>query len=157
MNIQVEYILPLSAVTPDNFHFWSVERGDDVRKALGKVPTNKPVKIQGSDGVSYPTFKSQPIPNHYTWESDADDIAYATFKLANFAHGNACLSYWFHDLTANCSSLARQTTATTLDTPKNIQPPEALTGGKIDLSSDIWALGCTVSFNPHLHPPTLNR
>ena len=49
----------------------------------------------------------------------------------------------------NSSSLARQTTAITLDTPKNIQPPEALTGGKIDSSSDIWALGCTVSFNPH--------
>jgi len=44
--------------------------------------------------------------------------------------------------------LARQTTATTLDTPKNIQPPEALTGGKIDLTSDIWALGCTVSLIP---------
>ncbi|EDR06284.1 uncharacterized protein LACBIDRAFT_300353 [Laccaria bicolor S238N-H82] len=111
------------AVTPDNFLFWSVERGVDVRKALGKVPADKPVKIQGSDGVPYPTVKSQPIPNHYTWKSDADDIAYTEFRLANFAHGN--------------------TTATTLDTPKNIQPPEALTGGKIDLSSDIWALGCT--------------
>ena len=53
--------------------------------------------------------------------------------------------YWFHDLIAKSSSLARQTTATTLDTPKNIQPPEALAGGKIDLSSDVWALGCTVS------------
>jgi hypothetical protein len=41
-----------------------------------------------------------------------------------------CLFYWFHHLVANSSSLARQTTATTLDTPKNIQPPEALTGGK---------------------------
>jgi serine/threonine protein kinase len=74
-----------------------------------------------------------------------DDIAYAVFSLANFAHGNACLFYSFHDLIANSLSLARQTTATTLDTPKNIQPPEALTGGKIDPQSDVWALGCTVS------------
>jgi len=58
----------------------------------------------------------------------------------------------------NSSLLARQTTATTLDTPKNIQPPEALTGGKIDLKSDVWTLGCTVSsiiptllFRNHAH------
>ena len=79
----------------------------------------------------YPTVKSQPIPNHYTWESKADDIAYTIFSLANFAHGNACLFYWIHDLIANSSLLARQTTATTLDTPKNIQPPEALMGVKL--------------------------
>ncbi|EDR01355.1 uncharacterized protein LACBIDRAFT_312250 [Laccaria bicolor S238N-H82] len=112
------------AVTPDNFLFVSVQQGDQVRKVLAKAPADKSVKIQGSDGVSYPTVKSQPIPNHYTWESKADDIAYTIFNLANFAH-------------------ARQTTAITLDTPKNIQPPEALTGGKIDLSSDVWTLGCT--------------
>ncbi|KIM37704.1 hypothetical protein M413DRAFT_421318 [Hebeloma cylindrosporum] len=111
-------------VTPDNFLFFSIQRADDVRQALAKVPANKPVKIQGSDGVWYPTVKSQPIPNHYTWESKADDIAYTNFRLANFAH-------------------ARQTTATTLDIPKNIQPPEALTGGKIGLESDVWTLGCT--------------
>ena len=138
------YIL-VSAVTPDNFLFFSVQRGVDVRKALAKAPADKPVKIQGSDGVWYPTVKSQPIPNHYTWESKADDIAYTTFSLANFAHGNACLFPWFHELIVNSSSLARQTTATTLDTPKNVQPPEALTGGKIDLKSDVWTLGCTVS------------
>jgi len=112
------------AVTPDNFLFFSVQRGEDVRKALAKLPAEKPVKIQGSDGVSYPTVKSQPIPNHYTWESKADDIAYTIISLANFAH-------------------ARQTTATFLDTPKNIQPPEALTGGKIDVKSDVWTLGCS--------------
>ena len=55
------------------------------------------------------------------------------------------LFHWSHDLIANSSSLAHQTTAITLDTPKNIQPPEALTGGKIGLNSDIWTLGCTVS------------
>lgn len=111
------------AVTSDNFLFWSVQRGVDVREAFANVPADKPVTVQGRDGISYPTVKSQPSPNHYTWESQADDIAYATFYLANFAH-------------------ARQTTATTLDTPKNVQPPEALTGGKIDFKSDVWALGC---------------
>jgi serine/threonine protein kinase len=134
-----------SAVTPDNFLFFSVQLGDDVREALAKVPADKPVRIEGRDGVWYPTVKSQPIPNHYTWESKADDIAYAVFSLANFAHGNACIFCRFHVLIVNSSSLARQTTATTLDTPKNIQPPEALTGNNIDLKSDIWALGCTVS------------
>ncbi|KIM37703.1 hypothetical protein M413DRAFT_253840 [Hebeloma cylindrosporum] len=112
------------AVTPDNFRFFAVQRGDDVRRALAKLPADKPVKIQGSDGISYPTVKSQPIPNNYTWETKADDIAYTEFTLANFAH-------------------ARQTTAIALDTPKNIQPPEALTGGKIGLKSDVWTLGCT--------------
>ncbi|EDR02964.1 uncharacterized protein LACBIDRAFT_331989 [Laccaria bicolor S238N-H82] len=91
------------AVTSDNFLFWSVQWGVDVRKALANVPADKPVTVQGSDGVSYPTVKSQPSPNHYTWESKADDIAYATFHLANFAHGNACLFYWFHDLIVNNS------------------------------------------------------
>ena len=100
---------------------------------------------KGSNRVLYPTVKSQPIPNHYTWESKADDIAYTIFSLANFAHGNACLFYWIQDRITNSSLLARETTATTLDTPKNIQPPEALTGGKIGLQSDVWALGCTVS------------
>lgn len=115
------------AVTPDNFLFFSVQRGDDVRRAVAKVPADKPVKIKGSDGVWYPTVKSQPIPNHYTRESKADDIAHAEFSLVNFAH-------------------ARQTTATTLDTAKIIQPPEALIENKIDLKSDIWALGCTTYF-----------
>ena len=46
----------------------------------------------------------------------------------------------------NSSSLACQTSARTLDASKNIQPPEALTGGKIDIKSDVWMLGCTVSF-----------
>ena len=81
----------VSAVTPDNFLFVSVEQGDQVRQVLAKAPADKPVKIQGSDGVSYPTVKSQPIPNHYTWESKADDIAYTIFTLANFTHGNARL------------------------------------------------------------------
>ena len=27
------------------------------------------------------------MPNHYTWESEEDDIAYASITLANFAHG----------------------------------------------------------------------
>jgi serine/threonine-protein kinase SRPK3 len=85
------------------------------------------------------------MPNHYTWDPKGDDFAYTIFSLANFAHGNACLFYWFYDLIAHRSSLARQTTTTTLDTPKNIQPPEALTGGKIGHTSDVWALGCTVS------------
>lgn len=152
LNIRVEYISPVSALTPDNFLFFSVQRGEDIRKALAKSPTRKPIKITGSDGVSYPTVRSQPIPNHYTWESEEDDIAYTEFYLANFAHGNACIFNWFHNLIANSSSLARQTTTPTLDTPKNIQPPEALTGGKINLSSDIWTLGCTVSLVPIPHP-----
>ncbi|KIJ96067.1 hypothetical protein K443DRAFT_682540 [Laccaria amethystina LaAM-08-1] len=101
----------IDGVTPDNFLFFSFQWGDDVRKALAKVPADKPVKIQGSDGVPYPTVRLQPIPNHYTSESKANDIAYTIFSLAKLTH-------------------ARQTTATTLDTPKNIQPPEALTGGK---------------------------
>ena len=58
----------------------------------------------------------------------------------------ACFSFWFYDLHTNSSLLAHQTTATTFDTPKNIQPPEALTRRKIDLKSDVWTLGCTVSF-----------
>ena len=129
--------IPVSAVTPDNF---SVQRGEDIRKALAKLPADRPVKIQGSDGVSYPTVKSQPIPNHYTWEFK-DDIAYTEFRLANFAHGNMpFLFHWFHDLIANSSSLAHQTTAITLDTPKNIQPPEALTGVKSIL---ILTSGCS--------------
>ena len=86
---------PVSAVTPDNFLFFSVQQGDEVRRALAKVPADRPVKIQGSDGFSYPTVKSQPIPNHYTWESEADDIAYTIFSLANFAHGNASPSTGF--------------------------------------------------------------
>ncbi|KAI5460743.1 kinase-like domain-containing protein [Mariannaea sp. PMI_226] len=112
------------AVTPDNFLFFSVQQGKSVRKALAKFPVDKPIKVQGSDGIWYSTVKSQPIPNHYTWESKADDIAYTIFSLANFAH-------------------ARQSTAQSLDTPKNIQPPEALTGANIDLKSDVWTLGCT--------------
>ena len=67
-------------------------------------------------------------------------------NLANFSHG--ILTYPFHSVFrpyTNSSWLAHQTTATTLDTPKNIQPPEVLTGHKIDIKSDMWTLGYTVS------------
>ena len=87
MKIPSLNIYPISAVTPDNFLFFSVQRGEDLRKVLAKLPAEKPVKIQASDGVSYPTVKSQPIPHHYTWKSEADDIAYTEISLANFAHG----------------------------------------------------------------------
>jgi hypothetical protein len=88
---------PLSAVTPDNFLFFSVQRGCDVRRALAKMPADRPIKIQGRDGVSYPTVKSQPMPNHYTWESKEDDIAYASITLANFAHGTPVFPSGFND------------------------------------------------------------
>ena len=94
--IEHETSIFISAVTPDNFLFFSVQRGEDLRKVLAKLPADKPVKIQGSDGVWYPTVKSQPIPNHYTWESKADDIAYATINLANFSHGIYLSFFFFH-------------------------------------------------------------
>ena len=46
---------------------------------------------------------------------------------------------------ANSSLLVRPVPARTLDAPKNIQPPEALAGGNVDIKSDVWMLGCAVS------------
>ena len=84
MNVNIFYF---SAVTPNNFLFFSVQWGEDLQKVLTKLLANKPVKIQGSNGVWYPTVKSQPIPNHYTWKSEVNNIVYALLHLANFLHG----------------------------------------------------------------------
>lgn len=113
------------AVTADNFLFWCVQTGDAIRKVLAKSPSEKVEKIQGTDGVTYPSVKSQPIPHGYTWDSTAEDIIHTEIYLSNYAH-------------------ARQTAGVvTLDSPKNFFSPEMLQGGKIDPKSDIWMLGCT--------------
>ena len=86
--------ISVSAVTPDNFPFF-VQRSEDVRKALAKIPAEKPIKTQGSDGFPYPTIKPHPTPNHYTWESKTDDMAYTETSLANFAHGTTVFPFSF--------------------------------------------------------------
>jgi len=113
------------AVTADNFLFWSVQTRDAIRKVLGQSKHERVEKIEGSDGVTYASVRSQPIPHGYTWDATAEDIMHAQIYLSNYAH-------------------ARQVgSAMNLDYQKNFLSPEALQGGKIDLKSDIWMLGCT--------------
>ncbi|KAJ3514132.1 hypothetical protein NLJ89_g2540 [Agrocybe chaxingu] len=113
------------AVTADNFLFWSVQAAVDIRKMLAKSPSNKADKIQGSDGIMYPVVKSQPIPNGFRWDSPEEDTMRAVIYLSNYAHARPI----------GCAG--------TLDSPKNLLPPEALQGGRVDHKSDIWMLGCT--------------
>ena len=81
-----------AAVTPDNFHFWCVERGEDILRVM-KRSKNRPKRqeiqnIVGSDGVTYPSVISQPISNNgFTWDSSDDDMERAEIYLSNFAYG----------------------------------------------------------------------
>ena len=81
------YRVPSTAVTADNFLFWSVQTGDAIRKVLARAPSEKAEMIQGSDGVTYPSVKSQPIPHGCTWDSTVTDIMYTRLYLSNYAHG----------------------------------------------------------------------
>lgn len=113
------------AVTADNFLFWCAQAGDDIRKVLSKSPSERAEKVLGSDGVTYPVVKSQPLPHGYTWDATAEDIGYTKIYLSNYAHARHVGS------------------AHTLHPPKNFLPPEALQGGRMTVESDIWTLGCT--------------
>ncbi|KAF8155423.1 kinase-like domain-containing protein [Crassisporium funariophilum] len=113
------------AVTADNFLFWSIQAGDDIRRELAKSPSARAEKVVGSDGVTYSSVKSQPFPNGFTWDSPKDDIICAQLYLSNYAYAGSTGG------------------AVKLGGPKNVQPPEALKGERIDHKSDIWMLGCT--------------
>lgn len=133
------------AVTADNFLFWCAQAGDDIRKVLAKSPSERAEKVLGSDGVTYPVVKSQPLPHGYTWDATAEDIGYTKIYLSNYAHGKD--SARVRDYFLKGDILARHVgSAHTLHPPKNFLPPEALQGGRMTVESDIWTLGCTVSF-----------
>ena len=81
------YRVPSTAVTADNFLFWCAQTRDAIRKVLAKAPRKKAEMTQGTDGVTYPSVRSQPIPLGCTWDSTATDIMYAQLYLSNYAHG----------------------------------------------------------------------
>ena len=81
------YRVPSTALTADNFLFWCVQTSDAIRKVLAKAPRKKAEMIQGSDGVTYPSVRSQPIPHGCTWDSTVTDIMYTKLYLSNYAHG----------------------------------------------------------------------
>ncbi|KAF8903360.1 kinase-like domain-containing protein [Gymnopilus junonius] len=110
------------AVTADNF---LVETARDIRDVLAESPNESVKTILGSDGILYPSVKSQPIDHDHKWDTLAEDIMHAQIYLNNYAHA---------------SRIAK---AVQLYLPKHLLPPEALQGEKIDIKSDIWMLGCT--------------
>ncbi|KAF8956757.1 hypothetical protein BDZ97DRAFT_1955756 [Flammula alnicola] len=108
------------AVTPDNFLFFCIQTSDAIQKVLGQSKSKRVEKIVGSDGVTYPSVISQPIPHGFTWDCTEEDIECATIYLSNFAHGGAMTS----------------------DAPKDFLAPEVLQRRrkKIDGKSDVWML-----------------
>ena len=83
----------IAAVTPDNFLLPCPQTGDQIQSALKKQSKTNKIKrpgiqnIVGSDGITYPTVKSQPIPHHYTWDSSELDWEYSEIYLNNFSYG----------------------------------------------------------------------
>ncbi|KAF8960479.1 kinase-like domain-containing protein [Flammula alnicola] len=112
------------AVTPDNFLISCVQTGDAIRKVLGQSKSKRAENIVGSDGVTYPSVISQPIPHGFTWDCPEDHIDCATIYLSNFARGGP---------------------VGTSDVRKDFLAPEVLQSGgrRIDGKSDVWMLGCT--------------
>ena len=81
-----------AAVTPDNFLFLTSQTGDDIQRDLKQSNNARPENIVGSDGVTYPSVISQPIPHGLTWDSTEEDMEYETIYLSNFAYGmGSCL------------------------------------------------------------------
>ncbi|KAF8958726.1 kinase-like domain-containing protein [Flammula alnicola] len=122
-----EYKIIHGGVTADNFLFSCVQTGDAIRKVLWQSKTKRSEKIVGSDGVTYPSVISQPIPHGFTWDCPEDHIDCATIYLSNFAHT--------HPIGGARTSYAR----------KDFLAPEVLQkgNGRIESKSDVWMLGCT--------------
>ena len=78
-----------AAVTPDNFRLFCAQAGNDIQMVLKQSKNKRPEvqNIVGSDGITYPSVKSQPIPHYYTWDSPEIDWELSSLYLSNFAYG----------------------------------------------------------------------
>ena len=66
---------------------------EHIQKVLKKQSKSNKIKrpeiqnIVGSDGITYPSVKSEPIPHHYTWDSSDFDWEFSWIFLNNFSYG----------------------------------------------------------------------
>ena len=150
-----DFLFCFAAVTPDNFHLFCAQSGKDIQKELNlkRQSKNKRPEIQnivGSDGIAYPSVKSQPIPHYYTWDSSELDWELSSLYLSNFAYGMQSELIVSRNLlvrTDHMGILARPIGTHGACKNLNFVAPEVLQKGseRIGTKSDVWMLGCSVS------------
>ena len=149
------FLFYFAAVTPDNFLLPCAQTGDGIQRVMKKSKSKRPQirNIVGSDGITYPSVVSQPIPHHYTWDSSPLDWEHSIIYLSNFAYG---MQTELFIVSSNLrydrmAILARPIGGTAIlhSARKNLNfvAPEVLQSGcgKIGTKSDVWMLGCSVS------------
>jgi hypothetical protein len=147
------FLFHFAAVTPDNF-LLCVQTGDNIQRVMKSKSKRPQIRnIVGSDGITYPSVVSQPIPHNYTWDSSPLDWEYSIIYLSNFAYGMQTELFIVSSNLRNdrMGILARPIGGTAIlhGARKNLNfvAPEVLLSGsgKIGTKSDVWMLGCSVS------------
>ncbi|KAF8992438.1 kinase-like domain-containing protein, partial [Cyathus striatus] len=111
------------AVTPDNLLFSAPQQADDIEEYISSYPTASASETTtGTDGVSYPVIRSQPIVEDVKWNASATEFAEESIYLSNFKY-----------------SRIEQSGSSTSAIPS----PESISGNPTDQKTDIWMLGYT--------------